>query len=90
MDAELSFKATAKNKIHRFNFEDNKGIIGKLGDLGPLLYPGSLSTEEQEESEWDTSKMLEELVDIDNKQVSHIAFSIIFISKKHFSYMIPI
>lgn len=66
------------------NFENEKGVMREMGEMGSLLYPGSLSTvsgkkEKQLPLSW--------LVDLENKQVIRPTVSIFF--GKHFLSMIP-
>lgn len=69
-----SFTKVAKNTIHRLKFENEYGEIKEIGELGQLLYPGSLSTAESKgEPPYHVSRReikLSKLIDFKNKQVT--------------------
>lgn len=74
------FDSVSKNTIHRVNFEKNTRV---MGEMGSLLYPGSLSTVSGNQRK---QLPLFQLVDFENKQVIRLTVSIF--SGKHFLSMI--
>lgn len=66
-----SFDTVSNNRIHRF-----QGVLGVFDQiLYPLLYPGSLSTEQQEFSCLTYTEDLNSLIDFDNTQVARLTVS---------------